>query len=140
MKEPVQLGESDLVDQFRLEEFLPYRLSVASDGVSRMIARRYLGQFGLGMPEWRLLAVVGRHGVLSPTEAGDRTAMDKVKVSRAAASLVGRGLLRQTRDPNDGRGRLLRLTRKGSSVYTDVAPTAKAIDAMLTAGLTKTEW
>lgn len=95
---------------------------------------------GLGMPEWRLLAAVGRFGVLSPTEAGDRTAMDKVKVSRAAASLVARGLLRQAQDPSDGRGRLLRLTRKGAAVYTDVAPTAKAIDAMLTMGLTKTEW
>ncbi len=72
MKEAVLHSENDLAEQFRLEEFLPYGLSVASDGVSRMIARHYLGQFGLGMPEWRLLAVVGRHGVLSPTEAGDR--------------------------------------------------------------------
>ena len=52
-----------------------------------------------------LLAAVGRQGVMSPTEAVDRTAMDKVKVSRAAASLVSRGLLRQSRDPEDGRGR-----------------------------------
>jgi DNA-binding MarR family transcriptional regulator len=127
-------------EEFQLEEFLPYRLAVAAELVSRLIARHHLARSGLGMPEWRLLAAVGRFGVLSPTEAGDRTAMDKVKVSRAAASLVARGLLRQAQDPNDGRGRLLRLTRKGSSVYTDVAPTAKAIDAMLTAGLTKTEW
>jgi len=140
MKEPVQLGESDLVEQFRLEEFLPYRLSVASDGVSRMIARRYLGQFGLGMPEWRLLAVVGRHGVLSPTEAGDRTSMDKVKVSRAAASLVGRGLLRQSRDPDDGRGRLMRLTRKGTTVYTGIAPTGQQVEQTLSACMSRSEW
>jgi DNA-binding MarR family transcriptional regulator len=127
-------------DEFQLEEFLPYRLAVAAESVSRLIARHHLVRSGLGMPEWRLLAAVGRFGVLSPTEAGDRTAMDKVKVSRAAASLVARGLLRQSQDPNDGRGRLLRLTRKGSGVYTDVAPTAKAIDAILTAGLTRTEW
>jgi DNA-binding MarR family transcriptional regulator len=140
MKEPVLHSESDLAEQFRLEEFLPYGLSVASDGVSRMIARRYLGQFGLGMPEWRLLAVVGRHGVLSPTEAGDRTSMDKVKVSRAAASLVGRGLLRQSRDPDDGRGRLMRLTRKGMTVYTSIAPTGEQIEKTLSACMTRSEW
>lgn len=66
--------------------------------------------------------------------------MDKVKVSRAAAGLVARGLLRQTPDPEDGRGRLLRLTRKGSTIYTSVTPTARNIEAALAAGLTKAEW
>lgn len=66
--------------------------------------------------------------------------MDKVKVSRAAAGLVARGLLKQTQDPEDGRGRLLRLTRKGATVYATVAPTAQAIEASLSAGLSKAEW
>lgn len=66
--------------------------------------------------------------------------MDKVKVSRAAASLVARGLLRQSPDPNDGRGRLLRLTRKGTTLFGGVAPTARNIEADLAPGLTKTEW
>lgn len=92
------------------------------------------------MAEWRLLAAVGRFGVLSPTAAGEMTAMDKVKVSRAAAGLVARGLLRQAPDPNDGRGRLLRLTRKGSSVHAGVAPTAKEIESVLSTGLSRTEW
>lgn len=136
----MQQGLNNQAEEFRLEEFLPYRLSVASDGVSRMIARRHLGQLGLGMSEWRLLAVVGRHGVLSPTEAGDSTAMDKVKVSRAAANLVGRGLLRQTRDPDDGRGRLMRLTRKGASLYAGIAPTGQQIERTLAACMTRSEW
>ncbi|HVY13641.1 MAG TPA: MarR family winged helix-turn-helix transcriptional regulator [Rhodopila sp.] len=92
------------------------------------------------MSEWRLLAAVGRFGVLSPTAAGARTSMDKVKVSRAAASLVARGLLRQSQDPNDGRGRLLRLTRKGTSVYASIGPTSEKIEDMLAEGLNKTEW
>jgi len=118
---------------------LPYKLSVAADSVSRMIARFYLGETGLGMPEWRLLAAVGRHGVLSPTMAGEQTAMDKVKVSRAAASLAGRGLLRQSQDPNDGRGRLLRLTRKGTGVYAGIAPMAEEIDKAISSCLTRSE-
>ncbi len=131
-------GRSDCED-FRLEDFLPYRLSVAAEVVSRLVATRHLAKADLSMSEWRLLASVGRFGVLSPTAAGERTAMDKVKVSRAALSLVARGLLRQAQDPEDGRGRLLRLTRKGSASYATVAPTARSIEAALTAGLTKSE-
>jgi DNA-binding MarR family transcriptional regulator len=119
---------------------LPFRLAVASEGVSRVIARQYLADSGLGMPEWRLLAAVGRFTVLSPTAAGERTSMDKVKVSRAAASLVARGLLRQGQDPADGRGRLLRLTRKGANIYAGMKPMAEEIETVLAAGLSRTEW
>ena len=119
---------------------MPFRLAVASESVSRVIARQYLGQSGLGMPEWRLLAAVGQFGVLSPTAAGERTSMDKVKVSRAAASLVARGLLRQSQDPEDGRGRLLRLTRKGASIYSGIKPMAEEVETALAAGLSRTEW
>jgi DNA-binding MarR family transcriptional regulator len=140
VKKPVDADEnSDAVD-FRLEDFLPFRLSVAAESVSHLIARHHLAPSDLAMPEWRLLAAVGRFGVLSPTAAGELTSMDKVKVSRAAASLVARGLLRQSQDPQDGRGRLLRLTRKGTTFYTGVARTARAIEAALAPSLTKTEW
>ncbi len=66
--------------------------------------------------------------------------MDKVKVSRAAASLVARGLLRQSQDPDDGRGRLLRLTRKGATTYASIKPMAREIETTLSAGLSRTEW
>ena len=125
---------------FDLEEFLPYRLSVTTNRVSRLFAKQYAAQFGLTIPEWRVLAVVGRLGTCSPTAVGDWSAMDKVKVSRAAAALVAKGLLRQTQDPNDGRGRLLRMTRKGVTVHGGVVPLARSIEATLAEGLTKAEW
>jgi DNA-binding MarR family transcriptional regulator len=133
-------NDSSQNNGFRLEDFLPYRLSVAAETVSQLIARQHLVHSGLAMPEWRLLAAVGRHSVLSPTAAGEKTSMDKVKVSRAAASLIARGLLRQTQDPDDGRGRLLRLTRKGTTTYAGIAPTAQDIESILAPGLTKSEW
>ena len=140
MKEPIQTNGSTQPDSFRLEDFLPFRLSVAADAVSRLIARQHLSKTGLGMSEWRLLASVGRYGMLSPTAAGEQTAMDKVKVSRAAASLVSRGLLKQTQDPKDGRARQLRLTRKGTNLYTEVGNTAGMINAELSVALSRAEW
>ena len=125
---------------FRLEDFLPYQLSVTSNRVSRLFARRYSETFGLNIAEWRVVAVVGRFGTLSPSAVGEATAMDKVKVSRAAAGLVARGLLKQAQDPRDGRGRLLSLTRKGVVVHQGVVPLARELEASLSQGLSRTEW
>lgn len=127
-------------DSFRLEDFLPYRLSVAASRVSRLFARRYSEAYGLSIPEWRVLAIVGRFETLSPSAVGEWTAMDKVKVSRAAASLVTRGLLKQTQDPEDGRGRLLRLTRKGTTVYHGMVPLACELEGQLAEGMSRSEW
>jgi DNA-binding MarR family transcriptional regulator len=66
--------------------------------------------------------------------------MDKVKVSRAAASLVARGLLRQSQDPSDGRGRLLRLTRRGVGVYQGMVPLACELEGQLAEGFSRSEW
>ncbi|HEX4368459.1 MAG TPA: MarR family winged helix-turn-helix transcriptional regulator [Rhodopila sp.] len=140
MKKAIHADEGSGAHAFRLEDFLPYRLSVAAESVTHLIARHHLIHTDLAMPELRLLAAVGRYGVLSPTAAGERTSMDKVKVSRAAAGLVGRGLLRQTHDPDDGRGRLLRLTRKGTTTFAGIGPMAQAIEASLAPSLTKAEW
>jgi|SRR5271165_1864616 DNA-binding MarR family transcriptional regulator len=127
-------------EAFRLENFLPYRLSVAANRVSRLFARRYSEAYGLSIPEWRVLAIIGRFDTLSPSAAGERTAMDKVKVSRAAAGLVARGLVRQTQDPRDGRGRLLRLTRRGVAVYEGMVPLACELEGQLAEGLSRSEW
>ena len=132
---PVANGEA-----FRLEDFLPYRLSVAASRVSRLFARRYSEAYGLSIPEWRVLAIVGRFDTLSPSAVGEWSAMDKVKVSRAAASLVARGLVRQTQDPRDGRGRLLRLTRRGVTVYEGMVPLACELEGQLAEGLSRSEW
>lgn len=127
-------------DNFKLEDFLPFRLSVAASSVSRLMARRLAETSGISIAEWRVLTTVGRYGTLSPSLVGERTAMDKVKVSRAAASLVARGLIRQSQDPADGRGRLLRLTRKGANVYNGAVPLARELEDEIANGLTRTEW
>src|SRR6185312_2254225 len=137
MKANVKLADApeEGDDRFKLEEFLPYQLSVTANRVSRLFAKRFAQEFGLSIPEWRVLVVVGRFGTVSPSMVSEWAAMDKVKVSRAAATLVARGLLKQTQDPSDGRARLLRLTRKGASAYQGVTPLALEIESQLSEGL-----
>lgn len=127
-------------ENFSLEEFLPFRLAVTAATVNRLMGRRLADTAKLSISEWRVLAVVDRAGVLSPSAIGALAAMDKVKVSRAAASLVARGLIKQTQDPHDGRGRLLRLTRKAVGVHRNLVALARKSEAQLEAGLSRAEW
>jgi DNA-binding MarR family transcriptional regulator len=124
---------------FALADFLPYRLSVATNRISRTFARRYAEAFDLTIPEWRVLAVVGNFAPMSSGDICARTAMDKVKVSRAVSSLVDRGLLDRAMDPRDQRMHCLGLSRCGERVYGGVVPLALALEHQLTSALTKNE-
>lgn len=120
---------------FRLESFLPYRLSVTANRISRAFARAYAERFGLTIPEWRVMAVLGTAGPLAAASIVERTAMDKVKVSRAVASLEAEGLLARRPHPEDRRSALLELTPAGLRVFEEIVPLARALEADLTAVL-----
>jgi DNA-binding MarR family transcriptional regulator len=107
-----------------LERFLPYRLSVLSNTISAAIAREYAERFGLAVTEWRVLAVLGRYDGLSAVEVAERTAMDKVAVSRAVNSLLKSGRIRRGTHADDKRRSVLSLSAKGRRVYDEVAPMA----------------
>ncbi len=107
-----------------LERFLPYRLSVLSNRVSALIAKLYSDQFNLTIPEWRILAVLGRYGEMTATEVAARTAMDKVRVSRAIARLLDAGRLARRVDPHDRRRLTLEMTEEGRVVYAQIVPLA----------------
>ena len=113
-----------------LERFLPYRLSVLSNRISADIARLYDTRYGLSIPEWRVIAVLSRRPGLSATEVAQRTAMDKVAVSRAVSSLLDDGRIQRDTD-DDRRKSVLRLTDAGKAIYEDIAPKALAYEQRL---------
>ena len=120
-----------------LDRFLPYRLSVLSNIVSTAISGAYEKRFGLSIPEWRVLAVLAMTPDLSAAEVAQRTAMDKVAVSRAVASLLKqRRIVRQTARA-DRRRSLLRLSVAGRKVYAQVVPVALHYEQDLLAPLSK---
>jgi len=123
--------------KLHLEKFLPYRLSVLSNTVSSAIAAAYFMNFGLSIPEWRVMAVLAANPGLSAAEVTARTAMDKVAVSRAVAALLGAGRLHRTTAPADRRRTHLALTRAGERVYSRVVPMALEYERALIAPLDK---
>lgn len=127
------------MSSFDLDAFLPYRLSVASNLVSRLFARRYAEEFGLTIAEWRVIAVVGADGTATASAVRARTGMDKAKVSRAVAALLARRLLRRSAPEGDRRLEPLTLTPSGRAVFEAIIPRARALEADLAAGLKPAE-
>jgi len=122
-----------------LDSYLPYRLSTASNAVSRLIARAYDDRFGLTVPEWRTMCVLAEDGQATQAEIVARTVMDKVTVSRAAQGLVKRRLAARSEHQGDGRSHLLALSREGRRLHGEIAPLALAYEAALISGLAPDE-
>ncbi|WP_203294086.1 MarR family winged helix-turn-helix transcriptional regulator [Maricaulis parjimensis] len=132
-------ADSKSEDMLRLGDYLPYRLAVTSNLVSRLVATAYQSRFGISIWEWRVIAILGEGVPMTAQAIADSAAMDKVSVSRAVRSLVDRDLVQRESHGSDGRARLLRLTPDGERIYREITPVALAEEAALVAELSEHE-
>lgn len=126
--------------QFELENFLPYRLSLLTNTISQGMARSYGIVHDISVTEWRVLAVLGRFSGLTASEVAERTAMDKVAISRAVKGLEEKGLLERRTDEADRRRQNLVITRgAGQAVLREVIPMAQRYESELVGALDRNE-
>lgn len=122
----------EIDDPLLLERFLPYRLNVLSNRISQALAGLYQARFGLTIPQWRVMAILGRHPGISAGEVAQRAAMDKVKVHRAVTGLLADGRIERATAVDDRRRSILRLSAAGRQTYGEIVPVARAYeDALL---------
>ena len=125
--------------KLNLDNFLPYCLSIASNALSSRIAAEYENRFGLKIPEWRLMAVLGEGKPKTQRALVEATRMDKVTVNRAAKALADRQLIARLAHEVDGRSHHLELTETGRSLYDAIVPAALASEAQLESNITTGE-
>jgi DNA-binding MarR family transcriptional regulator len=111
---------------FDLDGYLPYRLAVAAEKVSKALAAQYRDRYGISIAEWRVLVNVGYAKDQSIRDIESRVSMDKTKVSRAASRLKAAGYLTKTLDDGDRRLLKLTLTPKGAALLAEIVPLAQA--------------
>jgi DNA-binding MarR family transcriptional regulator len=126
---------ADAPEILALERFVPFRLSVLANRLTRAVARVYSQRFRLSAPEWRTMAVLGRYGAMTANNVVERTAMDKVRVSRSVARLLSAGHITRQADPEDRRRAILDLTQNGRETYRQIVPLVLAVEAELLTGL-----
>ena len=127
-------------DELILEDFLPYRLSITSHTVSTNVARLYEKRFGVSIPEWRVIAILGRFPGLSAVEVAERTLMDKVAVSRAVTKLIKNGRIDREFADADRRRSILNLSEEGKQVHNEIAPLALEFERKLVEDISKEDY
>jgi DNA-binding MarR family transcriptional regulator len=115
----------------QLQQFLPYRLAVLADAVSRSMAAVYRQRFDLSRDEWRLLAALAESGRIQAAEAAQTTTLDKMQASRALRSLESRGLVARQTDETDRRHVIVQLLPAGRTLLRQLAPMVLAREAYL---------
>ncbi|UJF24218.1 MarR family winged helix-turn-helix transcriptional regulator [Suttonella sp. R2A3] len=111
---------------FALVQFLPYQLNMLADKASCELSRIYHEDFGISVPQWRVLVWLQAEEDVTAQFIADATRMDKTKTSRAIAGLVDRGYVLREADQRDLRQNRLRLTEQGDALLAVLLPLAQA--------------
>ncbi len=120
------MADTPTLSDFDLGSFTPYRLAVAAQKLSEMLARQYRDQYGVSIPEWRVMVHLINIEGASVRDIEKRVAMEKSKVSRAASRLEKNGYIRKTTNAQDRRLVHLALTEKGHALMAELVPLAAA--------------
>jgi DNA-binding MarR family transcriptional regulator len=124
---------------FRLDNYLPFRLFVASSSVSTLLSSACSVIYGMKMAEWRIVAALSESGPATQQDLVRHICMDKVSVSRAVQALVKQRLVARAIAPDDGRSHLVDLTSEGRRVLSELVRAANIYEAALVADFTPAE-
>jgi DNA-binding MarR family transcriptional regulator len=127
--------------------FLTFQLIRLANAAKSNVTRRYLADFGLSVPEWRLLAMTIRFQPVRFSELVANSSMDKGQASRTLHGMIKRGYI-ATKSPTAGTRKagdtaavpvILTVTAKGRALYKRVLPVAQRNQARLLQKLTRDE-
>ncbi|MGI9350220.1 MAG: MarR family winged helix-turn-helix transcriptional regulator [Rhizobiaceae bacterium] len=127
------------MNNFDLEDFLPYLLNRAAEQSSYGFQQIYKNHYGMLRMEWRVLFHLGRYGDMTARDICDRGGLHKTKVSRAVSALHKKRFVARKRQEEDRRSEMLSLTSKGKSVYRDLEKRAAEFHDTMTSGFTEKE-
>jgi len=118
-------------------DMLSSRLLRLSNTLGLYSSRRYRDQFGVSLPEWRVLSVVAQSEPTTARDVSRALATDKAWVGLSAEKLKKRGFLMRSSDALDGRRSLLTLTKAGREKHDAILIVARQRQRRLLASLPK---
>jgi DNA-binding MarR family transcriptional regulator len=122
-----------------VEDFLSMRFANLSALLHRNVTKQYLARHDIGLPEWRVLTMLVRHGPVTTRALRHASGMDKGQMSRALRELEERGLLERDADATHELRQVLRISEAGNALYRRIMPDARQSQAALLAHLTLQE-
>lgn len=125
--------------EFQLAEFLPYRIAVLSERVSRRLSLIYGAEAGISVAEWRVMVHLARCHQVSVREIHNCVNLDKPRVSRAVSRLTDAGLVAKTGSTTDQRLLSITLTEEGRALLGRILPPAQDYEQRLLSALSPAE-
>jgi DNA-binding MarR family transcriptional regulator len=130
-----------------VEDFLTFRITRLSNALRANLTKKYLAEFDLSLPEWRLLALVARFAPMRFSEVTSRSSMDKGQVSRTLRAMEKRGMTKMKVIRNRGARSvevlaapvMVSITAKGRALYRAVLPVARRRQAEMLLTLSATD-
>ena len=117
--------------RINLDTFLPYQLTNIATLVSNDFAKVYKREFGLNIPQWRILANLAQYGQSTAKQLCTQADMDKSTVSRAVKALITKGFVCSKVNEQDKRAAFLMLSDEGEALYKKITPEALTWEAQL---------
>lgn len=124
--------------RFHLGDHVPYLLNRAEITIAHTLSRE-LDRFGITLPMWRVLAALLNEGEQRLGDLARLTAIELSTLSRIAAGMENRGLVRRRRSGQDARAVLVALTEEGRGMAESIIPHALDCENAVTAGLSQEE-
>jgi len=107
--------------------------------ISASASRAYMRQFGVGVMEWRAMALLAASPGITANQIAQVSGVDKSAVSRAVHLLLKRGDVEASEDKTDNRRALLTLTPKGLELHDRIIVESLARERLLLTGLSDRE-
>lgn len=106
-------------------DLLSYQLLRLSNTLALYSSRRYREQFGVTLPEWRVLSIIAARGTTTAREISRILATDKGWVSLSVESLRRRRLVETSSDAQDSRKIPLSLSQRGRTLHRAIVTIAR---------------
>ena len=138
-KPPPSPGSRRSKRALNMETFVPAYLTFLAQKISASASALYRPEFGVGITDWRIIALLAVEPWITPTRICDATGLDKGAVSRSVHNLIEDGLVEQQAGSGTQRRLPLALTPKGLGVHDRIVTLAIARQEQLLSGFSAEE-
>lgn len=118
-----------------VKDLLTTRLLILSNTLSLYSSRYYRQQFGVTMPEWRVMSILASRDGATARDISRALATDKAWVGLSVKCLADRGFLTRSSDAKDTRRVRLSLTKQGREMHDAIMAVARRRQERLLATL-----
>jgi DNA-binding MarR family transcriptional regulator len=122
-----------------LNRYIPAHLSFISNKLSHGASEKYRRLFGIGISEWRVIAILGNEPNIAANRICQIIGIDKALASRVVQKLTKLKLVSVQPDPNNNSRSVICLTTAGKDVHDRVLRVVKEREMILHSAFSKQE-